>query len=102
MRCTSFTRSSLESAAAETNPTINSLAKHNAHIFLVRTHVLLIYPCEILSVTPTHRHVVFHGPINEVKQFFEGLGFVCPRRKDLPSFLQEVTTPSGNRVWVSL
>jgi hypothetical protein len=27
--------------------------------------------------------------------FFRSLGFVCPPRKDVPSFLQEVTTPAG-------
>eukprot|EP00798_Chlamydomonas_sp_ICE-L_P013540 gene13540-19410_t len=40
-------------------------------------------------------HIVWNGPIDDVLPFFESLGFKCPPRKDVPSFLQEVTTASG-------
>ena len=39
--------------------------------------------------------ILYHGPTGGALPFFEGLGFACPPRKDLPSFLPEVTTPSG-------
>lgn len=39
--------------------------------------------------------IVWHGPVGEVVPFFNALGFHCPARKDVPSFLQEVTTESG-------
>ncbi|PNH10990.1 Pleiotropic drug resistance protein 1, partial [Tetrabaena socialis] len=41
-------------------------------------------------------HVTFHGPVVGALPFYQQLGFVCPPRKDVPSFLQEVTTASGS------
>ncbi len=39
---------------------------------------------------------MFHGPVSEALPFFtRDLGFSCPPRKDVPSFLQEVATASG-------
>lgn len=44
--------------------------------------------------------VMFHGPVHQALPFFEKqLGFVCPVRKDAASFLQEVTTPKGTRMF---
>ncbi|GIL82508.1 hypothetical protein Vretifemale_11338 [Volvox reticuliferus] len=40
-------------------------------------------------------HVTFHGPVGQALPFYESLGFVRPPRKDVPSFLQEVATASG-------
>ncbi len=40
-------------------------------------------------------HAVYQGPVAGVREHFAALGFPCPARKDLPSFLQEVTTPAG-------
>lgn len=40
---------------------------------------------------------MFHGPVNDALPFFAELGFVCPVRKDTGSFLQEVTTPKGEK-----
>ncbi|CAD7702122.1 unnamed protein product [Ostreobium quekettii] len=42
-------------------------------------------------------HSVFHGPVSQAVPFFTSLGFQCPVRKDSGSFLQEVTTPIGQR-----
>ncbi len=42
-----------------------------------------------------YSHVVFHGPVDQALPFYQGLGFVCPPRKDPPSFLQEIATASG-------
>lgn len=46
-------------------------------------------------------HVVYHGPVGGAMDFFTSLGFICPIRKDVPSFLQEVTTPSGQLEFAS-
>lgn len=41
---------------------------------------------------------MFHGPVDQALPFFQShLGFECPVRKDAASFLQEVTTPKGDR-----
>ena len=31
---------------------------------------------------------MWHGPVGDAVPFFTGLGFICPPRKDVPSFLQ--------------
>jgi ABC-type multidrug transport system ATPase subunit len=36
--------------------------------------------------------VVYHGPRNNVLEFFESMGFRCPERKAVADFLQEVCT----------
>lgn len=36
--------------------------------------------------------VVYHGPRDHVLGFFEYCGFMCPERKGIPDFLQEVTS----------
>ncbi|KAG0620558.1 hypothetical protein M758_4G225500 [Ceratodon purpureus] len=36
--------------------------------------------------------VVYHGPREHVLEFFEACGFVCPERKGVADFLQEVTS----------
>lgn len=40
--------------------------------------------------------MLYHGPIEGALRHFTSMGFVCPVRKDLPSFLLEITTPTGN------
>ncbi len=42
--------------------------------------------------------VCYHGPVEAVLPFFEGLGFRCPPRRGVADFLQEVTTPSDQQV----
>ena len=52
--------------------------------------------CTIGSPTlSSDSHIVYHGPISDVVPFFNEMGFVVPHRKDIPSFLQEITTPMG-------
>jgi len=41
------------------------------------------------------RRVVFHGPIGKALSVIESLGFECPARKEVPSFLLEVLTETG-------
>ncbi|KAG1677137.1 hypothetical protein FOA52_000943 [Chlamydomonas sp. UWO 241] len=45
--------------------------------------------------------IAWHGPVGEVIGFFASLGFVCPSRKDVPSFLQEVVTYTGQLDYAS-
>lgn len=35
--------------------------------------------------------IVYHGPRNNVLEYFEGFGFKCPERKGVADFLQEVS-----------
>lgn len=35
-------------------------------------------------------HIVYHGPRENVLDFFESCGFMCPERKGTADFLQEV------------
>ena len=44
---------------------------------------------------------MWHGPVGDVLPFFTSLGFECPPRKDVPSFLQEVLTESGQLQFAS-
>ncbi|KAK9820341.1 hypothetical protein WJX72_009201 [[Myrmecia] bisecta] len=37
-------------------------------------------------------YLVYHGPRENVMEFFESLGFKCPERKGIADFLQEVTS----------
>jgi hypothetical protein len=41
------------------------------------------------------RRVLYHGPVAKVQQHFQSLGFDLPPRMDVPSWLVEITTPSG-------
>mmetsp|Transcript_33340 Transcript_33340/g.83541 ORF Transcript_33340/g.83541 Transcript_33340/m.83541 type:complete len:1541 (-) Transcript_33340:49-4671(-) len=45
--------------------------------------------------------IVYHGPREDVLPFFESLGFECPPRKDMASFLQEVMTLVGQHEYAS-
>eukprot|EP00891_Asterochloris_glomerata_P005114 jgi/Astpho2/5114/Aster-06326 len=37
-------------------------------------------------------YLVYHGPREQIMDFFESLGFACPERKGIADFLQEVTS----------
>ncbi|TVU38820.1 hypothetical protein EJB05_12212 [Eragrostis curvula] len=37
-------------------------------------------------------HIVYHGPRENILEFFESAGFRCPERKGVADFLQEVTS----------
>jgi len=39
--------------------------------------------------------VVYHGPTAAAVPYFGSLGLALPKRKDVPSFLQEILTPQG-------
>ena len=41
---------------------------------------------------------MFHGPREDVVEFFESCGFRCPERKGVPDFLQEVTSVNDQKV----
>jgi len=43
-------------------------------------------------------NIVFHGPREDVVEFFESCGFCCPERKGVPDFLQEVTSKNDQKV----
>jgi hypothetical protein len=45
--------------------------------------------------------ILYHGPVAEVLPHFAALGFDRPPRKDLASFLQEVSTPAGQLAYAS-
>ncbi|GAX75668.1 hypothetical protein CEUSTIGMA_g3111.t1 [Chlamydomonas eustigma] len=45
--------------------------------------------------------IVYHGPVGKAVEFFRTLGLICPPRKDVPSFLQEVVTESGQLIFAS-
>ena len=46
---------------------------------------------------PPRSRVLYHGPVSDVVPHFRSLGLECPDRKDVPSFLLEITTPLGQR-----
>ena len=43
-------------------------------------------------------HIVYHGPREQVADFFAQQGFVCPPRKGIADFLQEVTSSKDQEV----
>lgn len=47
------------------------------------------------AVVLRRRRVLYHGPVAEVQQHFQSLGFDLPPRMDVPSWLVEITTTSG-------
>jgi hypothetical protein len=68
--------------------------------------------CAICCCWPNHRApgtpqppppgaIVYHGPVSGAVPHFASLGFDCPPRKDLASFLQEVSTPAGQLAYAS-
>ncbi|XP_058737880.1 pleiotropic drug resistance protein 1-like isoform X1 [Vicia villosa] len=46
-------------------------------------------------------HIVYHGPCEQVLDFFSSMGFLCPERKSVIDFLQEVTSVKDQeQYWV--
>ena len=43
---------------------------------------------------------MYHGPRENVMEFFESLGFACPERKGVADFLQEVTSRKDQKVLI--
>lgn len=46
--------------------------------------------------------IVYHGPREGVLPFFQSTGFVCPERKGIADFLQEVTSPTDQKQYWAL
>jgi hypothetical protein len=79
--------------------------------FETRQRGVVIYDC-VLTITtslpwrsapPNHptpplcSTLVYSGPVKGVQAHFEAQGFVLPPRMDLPSWLGEITTPTGRK-----
>ncbi|GLE01188.1 hypothetical protein PINS_up010018 [Pythium insidiosum] len=47
-------------------------------------------------------YVTYHGPCADVQQYFAGLGFVCPPRRDLADFLVDLGTDQQTQYEVAL
>ncbi|OWZ01651.1 ABC transporter [Phytophthora megakarya] len=41
--------------------------------------------------------VMYHGPCNDVENYFEGLGFSCPPARDIADYLLDLGTPEQHR-----
>ncbi|ETM41610.1 hypothetical protein L914_12629, partial [Phytophthora nicotianae] len=44
--------------------------------------------------------VMYHGPCNQVEEYFEGLGFSCPPERDIADYLLDLGTPEQYRYQV--
>ncbi|MEW5298072.1 MAG: hypothetical protein WDW36_001233 [Sanguina aurantia] len=85
---------------------IQRSARATAAMELTTVISLLQPPPEVFNlfadlILMTEGRVIYHGPVSEVLPFFASLGFTCPPRKDVPSFLQEVTTAMGQMDYAS-
>ncbi|KAF7830247.1 pleiotropic drug resistance protein 1-like [Senna tora] len=76
---------------------INSI-RESIHILKGTALVSLLQPApetyELFDdiILLTDGQIVYHGPRENVLEFFESLGFKCPERKGVADFLQEVTS----------
>ncbi|XP_022948694.1 pleiotropic drug resistance protein 1-like [Cucurbita moschata] len=76
---------------------VNSL-KQSVHILKATAVISLLQPApetyELFDdiILLSDGRIVYQGPRDEVLQFFESMGFVCPERKGVADFLQEVTS----------
>ncbi|CAK8543696.1 unnamed protein product [Lathyrus sativus] len=76
---------------------VNSM-KHYVHIMKGTAVISLLQPPpetynlfdDIILLSDSH--ILYHGPLDHVLEFFESLGFKCPNRKGVADFLQEVTS----------
>ncbi|KAF1881323.1 hypothetical protein Lal_00023359 [Lupinus albus] len=76
---------------------VNSL-KQYVHILKATAVISLLQPPpetynlfdDIIVLSDSH--IVYHGPRENVLEFFESMGFRCPERKGVADFLQEVTS----------
>jgi ABC-type multidrug transport system ATPase subunit len=41
--------------------------------------------------------IIYHGPVEDVLEYFESIGYVCPSNVDVADFLQEVPMPEGQK-----
>ena len=80
-----------QSAQAFKNNTVISLLQPPPETFDLFDEVIMI----------AEGIVFYHGPVSDVLSFFSDLGFDCPTRKDVPSFLLEVATPAGQMLYAN-
>lgn len=75
---------------------VNSL-KQCVHILKATAVISLLQPApetyELFDdiILLSDGQIVYQGPRDQVLQFFESMGFVCPERKGVADFLQEVS-----------
>lgn len=75
---------------------VNSL-KHYVHILGGTAVISLLQPApetynlfdDIILLS--EGHIVYQGPREQVLEFFRSFGFICPERKGVADFLQEVS-----------
>lgn len=58
----------------------------------------LITACCVTADSVFAGHILYHGPREEVMDFFNSLGFGIPKRKGIPDFLQEVSGRKDQQV----
>ena len=54
--------------------------------------------CLMMPKPSAAGRIVYHGPQEHVIEFFAQHGFVCPERKGVADFLQEVTSHKDQKV----
>lgn len=54
-----------------------------------------------MSPSDSAGDILYHGPVAGALPHFAALGFDCPPRKDMASFLQEVSTPAGQAAYAT-
>jgi len=78
--------------------------KQMVHIMDVTMIVALLQPApetydlfdDIILIS--EGQIVYHGPRDNVLEFFEQMGFKCPERKGVADFLQEVCLIMSSRL----
>ncbi|KAK3411034.1 hypothetical protein EUGRSUZ_J03049 [Eucalyptus grandis] len=81
---------------------VKSLMQFN-HIFEGTTVISLLQPApETYNmfddvILLSDGQIVYHGPREQILDFFESMGFKCPERKGVADFLQEVTSPKDQQ-----
>ncbi|VFQ92299.1 unnamed protein product [Cuscuta campestris] len=85
---------------------VNSL-RQNVHILKGTAVISLLQPApetynlfdDIILLSDGY--VIYHGPREEILDFFESMGFRCPERKGAADFLQEVTSKKDQQqYWI--
>eukprot|EP00208_Stichococcus_sp_RCC1054_P006723 CAMPEP_0206141786 /NCGR_PEP_ID=MMETSP1473-20131121/14100_1 /ASSEMBLY_ACC=CAM_ASM_001109 /TAXON_ID=1461547 /ORGANISM="Stichococcus sp, Strain RCC1054" /LENGTH=1124 /DNA_ID=CAMNT_0053536477 /DNA_START=231 /DNA_END=3601 /DNA_ORIENTATION=+ len=80
-----------DTCAALGNTTLIALLQPAPETFELFTDVMLL----------SEGYLVYHGPRKGIEDFFADLGFVCPERKGVADFLQEVTSKKDQKQYWS-
>ena len=86
---------------SSTTHQIIACLQHLAHITNATILVSLLQPApetfDLFDdlILMAEGKIVYHGPTDNVLEFFESCGFICPERKGVADFLQEVSTSSS-------